>query len=100
MKENYVIGVDFGTDSVRALIVNAANVASNGVSSSAEALPNKRTKKPIAAAFGATDIKAVIGVGAPSYASGAHMWNGTIANLKPRPAIIRINVRLKPKSGV
>ena len=41
-------------------------------------------------------MKAVTGVGAPSYASGAHMWNGTAATLKPNattsmkpPAITR-----------
>ena len=30
-------------------------------------------------------MKAVIGVGAPSYTSGAHMWNGAAATLKPKP---------------
>ena len=38
------------------------------------------------AAFDPTDRNAVIGVGAPSYTSGAHMWNGTAAILKPMPA--------------
>ena len=32
----------------------------------------------------------MIGVGAPSYTSGAHMWNGTAAILKPIPATTRI----------
>src|SRR5512143_3282340 len=31
---------------------------------------------------------AVMVVGAPWYTSGAHMWNGTIATLKPKPATI------------
>src|SRR5574337_559438 len=39
-----------------------------------------------AAAFGPTDMYAVIEVGAPSYTSGAHWWNGTAATLKNRPA--------------
>ena len=30
-------------------------------------------------------MNAVTGVGAPSYASGAHMWNGTAATLKAKP---------------
>ena len=38
------------------------------------------------AAFTATDMNAVIDVGAPSYASGVHWWNGTAAILKNRPA--------------
>ena len=42
------------------------------------------------AAFEPTDRNAVIGVGAPSYTSGAHMWNGTAAILKPTPAPTRM----------
>src|SRR2546425_3089164 len=38
------------------------------------------------AAFTATDMNAVIEVGAPSYASGVHWWNGTAAILKNMPA--------------
>ena len=41
-----------------------------------------------AAALEPTARYAVMGMGAPSYASGAHMWNGTAATLKPRPATI------------
>src|SRR2546430_6913624 len=40
-----------------------------------------------AAAFGPTDMNAVAGVGAPSYASGVHWWNGTTAALKPSPTV-------------
>src|SRR5262249_42862362 len=39
-----------------------------------------------AAAFTATDMKPVMLVGAPSYASGAHWWNGTAEILKKSPA--------------
>ena len=42
------------------------------------------------AAFDPTERNAVIGVGAPSYTSGAHMWNGTAAILNPMPATTRI----------
>src|SRR5208282_1585783 len=38
------------------------------------------------ATFGATEMKAVIEVGAPSYASGVHWWKGTAAILKNIPA--------------
>src|SRR5438093_1570719 len=35
------------------------------------------------ATFDPVAMNAVTGVGAPSYASGAHKWNGTTATLKP-----------------
>ncbi len=35
--------------------------------------------------FTAIAMYAVAGVGAPSYASGVHMWNGTAATLKAKP---------------
>ena len=37
------------------------------------------------AALVADAMNAVIGVGAPWYTSGVHVWNGTAATLKPRP---------------
>src|SRR6185503_1854258 len=40
-----------------------------------------------AAAFTVAAMYAVIADGAPSYTSGAHMWNGTVATLKPNPTI-------------
>ncbi len=42
-----------------------------------------RTANP--AAFEPTDINAVTGVGAPSYTSGVHIWNGTADTLNPNP---------------
>jgi hypothetical protein len=33
-------------------------------------------------------MNAVTGVGAPSYTSGVHWWNGAADALKPRPAMI------------
>ena len=38
-----------------------------------------------AAALTAAAMNAVMGVGAPSYTSGVHMWNGTAATLKAKP---------------
>src|SRR5207244_9991928 len=54
--------------------------------------PSRKIRNSIAkdAAFEPTDRNAVIGVGAPSYTSGAHMWNGTAAILNPTPATTRI----------
>src|SRR5207253_5862576 len=54
--------------------------------------PSRKIRSSIAkdAAFEPTDRKAVTGVGAPSYTSGAHMWNGTAAILKPTPATTRM----------
>ena len=46
-----------------------------------------RAAKP--AALGPTDMKAVTGVGAPSYTSGVHTWNGAAATLKLKPATTR-----------
>src|SRR5450759_3332559 len=39
-------------------------------------------------------MKAVIGVGAPSYTSGVHMWNGTAAILKPKPTSTRTSATM------
>src|SRR5208282_1751091 len=51
-----------------------------------KAVQKMRSRSAKLAAFEATLIEAVIGVGAPSYTSGAHMWNGTAAILKKSPA--------------
>src|SRR5450756_973029 len=58
----------------------------------ADGSPSKKIRRSMAneAALEPTDRKAVIGVGAPSYTSGAHMWKGTAAILKPTPATTRI----------
>ena len=45
-----------------------------------------RTSAAKAAAFTPAAMNAVTGVGAPSYTSGVHMWNGTAATLKAKPA--------------
>src|SRR5579862_9924817 len=48
-----------------------------------------RTNAANAAAFTPVDMKAVTIVGAPSYASGVHMWNGTADTLKQKPTARR-----------
>src|SRR5262249_11278845 len=62
--------------------------------------PSRKIRMSIAndAAFDPTDKNAVIGVGAPSYTSGAHMWNGTAAILNPTPATTRITARINRRS--
>src|SRR3954470_23086794 len=44
-----------------------------------------------AALFTATAMYVVLGVGAPSYASGVHMWNGTALILNANPATTSAN---------
>src|SRR4029453_19163711 len=57
-----------------------------------EGSPSWKIRSSIAndAAFDPTDRNAVTGVGAPSYTSGAHMWNGTAAILNPTQATPRV----------
>jgi hypothetical protein len=44
-----------------------------------------RRKAANAAAFTVAAMYAVMADGAPSYTSGAHIWNGTVATLNPNP---------------
>ena len=55
-----------------------------------------RTRSIIANAplFTATAMYVVAGVGAPSYASGVHMWNGTPLTLKTRPTRTRASAKM------
>src|SRR3954464_8152639 len=55
-----------------------------------------RVKTASAATFGAEAKKAVTGVGAPSYTSGVHMWNGTAETLKQRPASRKTRPNTRP----
>src|SRR6476646_5732563 len=50
---------------------------------------NTRTNAANAAAFTPVDMKPVTADGAPSYASGVHMWNGTADTLKANPTSSR-----------
>ena len=43
----------------------------------------------MAAALTPVDMNPVTTAGAPSYASGDHMWNGTAATLNPKPTMSR-----------
>src|SRR6516164_3005781 len=60
---------------------------------------NTRTNAANAAAFTPVDMNAVTIVGAPSYASGAHMWNGTAEILKQRPTASRPTAMIATTGG-
>src|SRR5438270_127374 len=73
-------------------IVTAASTTMNGVQSHASglnAVSNTRISAANAATLVAADMKAVTAVGAPWYASGVHMWNGTAATLNANPTASR-----------
>src|SRR5215212_10650499 len=53
--------------------------------SDANDVPITRSSSDIAATFGAVAKNTVTGVGAPSYTSGVHMWNGTADTLNASP---------------
>src|SRR5581483_6107560 len=70
------------------VIVNTARIAKTSCQSNAPGgttMTKARKNAAKAAAFVATLIKAVTGVGAPSYTSGIHHWNGTSPTLNPKP---------------
>ena len=52
------------------------------------AVVRRRSASTSAVTFVAAAMKAVTGVGAPSYTSGVHMWNGAAETLKPSPTMI------------
>src|SRR3954447_14283874 len=53
--------------------------------SEANDVPITRSSSDIAATFGAVATNTVTRVGAPSYTSGGHMWNGTAETLNAKP---------------
>src|SRR5260370_33113917 len=57
----------------------------------ANTVRNNRRSSAKLAVLEATLTYAVAGVGAPSYTSGAHLWNGAAATLKNRPTAINTN---------
>src|SRR5205809_56839 len=70
------------------VIVAAASTASIALQSTLSGPSAPTMTRRIAAnaaALGPTDMNAVAGAGAPSYASGLHWWHGTIAAWNPRP---------------
>src|SRR5262245_21613576 len=74
------------------IIVATATVAITGAHSplnGSNADRNTRANAANAAAFTPVDMKPVTMAGAPSYASGVHMWNGTAEILNANPTISR-----------
>src|SRR5579885_1984214 len=70
------------------IIVSAAigyTTADHSPRSGSNADRNTRTNAAKAAAFTPVDMNPVIAGGAPSYASGVHMWNGTADTLNAKP---------------
>ncbi len=49
---------------------------------------NRRRNPAKAPALTPTDMKAVTGVGAPSYTSGTQLWKGTAETLKAKPHVM------------
>ena len=84
------------------VMVMTARTQNNAVQS-AETAGNPSTKIRInianEAALDPTDRNAVTGVGAPSYTSGAHIWKGTAAILKPIPAPINTTASMSTTLG-
>ena len=81
------------------VIVRAARITKSGcqlATAGRKAVLNKRKSSAKPAAFDATAMKAVMGVGAPSYTSGVHMWKGTAATLNPSPAVTSTRPTSKP----
>ena len=72
----------------------AASPQTTGAQSHASAW-NATSSTRISAANAATlvaaDMKAVMGVGAPWYTSGVHMWNGTAETLNANPTASSAN---------
>ena len=56
-----------------------------------------RMVNAIAATLSALAKNAVTGVGAPSYTSGVHMWNGAALILKARPERMKTMPKIKPR---
>src|ERR1700730_4643713 len=73
---------------VPAIIVAAATahrIGPQSPRSGSNADRNTRANAANAAAFTPADMNPVTAGGAPSYASGVHMWNGTADTLNPKP---------------
>src|SRR5690242_920942 len=71
------------------IVASTANAGAHDDVRSISATSNSRSSTPMAAALVATAMNAVIGVGAPSYTSGVHWWNGATDALNASPAITR-----------
>src|SRR3954454_3523630 len=74
-------------------IVSTASTQNIGCHTSCWPKKPTKTSSMIAtkpAAFDATERNAVMGVGAPWYVSGAHVWNGTADTLNANPTTQKI----------
>src|SRR6266705_2454891 len=81
---------------VPTIIVSMATPQSTGIQSArigSNAERNTRTNAANAAALTPVDMKPVTAGGAPSYASGVHMWNGTADTLNAKPTNSRPTAR-------
>src|SRR5438270_12701138 len=79
--------------SVRVATATAASSGSHISRAPANGPRKMRSRNAIEAAFDATERYAVTVVGAPSYASGAHIWNGTAEILKSNPTEVVVKAR-------
>src|SRR5215831_11373822 len=73
---------------VPTIIVAAATIQSTPLQSArsgSKAARKTRANAANAAAFTPVDMNPVTAGGAPSYASGVHMWNGTADTLNAKP---------------
>src|SRR5262249_5562587 len=85
------------------IIVAAATTESTGIqwlSSDSSGERKTRTNAAKAAALTPVDRNPVTVVGAPSYASGVHMWNGTAEILNPKPIASSPTARSAMVDGV
>src|SRR4051794_29742316 len=67
------------------IMASAASASPQVTDSAGNASANNRRKTAKAAAFVATAMNEVTGVGAPWYTSGVQVWNGATEHLNARP---------------
>src|SRR5689334_24397145 len=86
---------------VRVAIATTERIGSQAGRTEARGPRKMRSRKAMDAALDATDRYAVTVVGAPSYASGAHMWNGAAEILNSKPtAVVAIARKTTGSHGV
>src|SRR2546421_9689728 len=85
----FTFGCASATTFPAVMVIAASTAKTADQSSTSDPMPETSTRRIAAnaAAFGPTDMNAVAGVGAPSYASGVHWWNGTTAALNASPTV-------------
>ncbi len=85
----------------RVMVTRASNPNTSAHSILKGSSTNMITRKAAAKAmaFGHMAMKALTVVGAPSYVSGTHMWNGTAVSSKPNPAIMKTRPRRARDDG-